>query len=506
MACGILPVMCAAQASQTAESKMIRPRAAHRSAGFVASVATFLLCPLVLSAGARLEAQATPAGNPVASASDTVIVSSARARLDAPQAPLSAVALLGRKIFFDARLSASGKMSCATCHNPQRAYAPANALAVQLGGPDMKQPGIRAVPSLTYLEHTPSFSIGPDQKPDDDDDHAAIAAALAQQTAKLDAGVKVASVVKADIATGGASAAAEEMVPQGGLDWDGRAASLLEQAGGPLLDPREMANPNAGALLAKLKTAPYAKDMTMLFGPGVFTTPSLALGEAYFALARYQVEDRSFHSYDSKFDYYLAGRVSLSARELRGKQLFDDPKKGNCAACHLDKPSKDGRAPVFTDYQFEALGAPRNRTIAANRNARFYDEGLCGPLRKDLARQQNYCGLFKTPSLRNVATRQVFFHNGVFRSLEQVMHFYIERETKPQKWYPRAADGKVHLYNDLPPGHRGNVDVTDAPFDRKPGDGPALSDDEIRAVIAFLETLTDGYHDAAPAGGKRNGP
>lgn len=489
---------------------MIRRRAANRKAGFVAWFATLLLCPLLFGARDRVEAQAAPAvANAGSASANSLIVSGARARLDAAQAPLSAVALLGRKIFFDPRLSASGKMSCASCHSPQRAYAPTNALPVQLGGPDMKQLGIRAVPSLTYLERTPNFSIGPDQKPDDDDDHAAIAAAIAQKTAKLDAGVKVASVIKADITKGNATiAAAEEMVPQGGLDWDGRATSLPEQAGGPLLDPREMANPSAAVLLEKLKAAPYAEDMKTLFGPGVFTTPSLALGEAYFALARYQMEDRSFHRYDSKFDYYLAGMVQLSSQESRGKKLFDDPKKGNCASCHLDKPSKDGRlAPVFTDYQFEALAAPRNMSIPANRNARFFDEGLCGPLRHDLAMQQNYCGLFKTPSLRNVTTRHVFFHNGVFHSLEEVMRFYVERETRPQKWYSRAADGKVHAYNDLPPALRGNVDVTDAPFDRKARDAPALNEDEIRDVIAFLKTLTDGYQPgAAAAGSKRDTP
>ena len=76
--------------------------------------------------------------------------------------PLSAVATLGRKMFFDATLSASGKQSCASCHEPATAYAPDNALAVQFGGPDLKRPGIRAVPSLGYMNTTPVFSIGPE--------------------------------------------------------------------------------------------------------------------------------------------------------------------------------------------------------------------------------------------------------------------------------------------------------------------------------------------------------
>jgi hypothetical protein len=109
-----------------------------------------------------------------------------------------------------------------------------------------------------------------------------------------------------------------------------------------------------------------------------------------------------------------------------------------------------------------------------------------------------YCGLFKTPSLRNVATRKVFFHNGIFHSLREVMHFYVERETNPAKWYPRLANGEIDRYNDLPPRYKQNIDIVDAPFDRKEGDEPALNDVEIDDVIAFLKTLTDGYRSEQP--------
>jgi len=213
-----------------------------------------------------------------------------------------------------------------------------------------------------------------------------------------------------------------------------------------------------------------------------------------FALARFQTEDPSFHPYDSKYDAYLAGKAELSAAEQRGLKLFEDPLKGNCASCHLDRPSRDGLfRPAFTDYQFEALAVPRNRDLPANRDPRFHDLGLCGPMRTDYANAAAYCGLFKTPTLRNVATRKVFFHNGVFRSLEQVLHFYVERETDPAKWYPKLPNGEVDRYDDLPVQYRGNVDVVDAPYDRKQGETPALNDSEIVDVIAFLKTLTDGY-------------
>ena len=422
---------------------------------------------------------------------------------------LSAVAALGRKMFFDPSLSGSGQLSCASCHSPANAYGPPNDPAVQPAGRDLRQPGLRAAPSLTYVSSTPLFTIGPGSNSADDDGPRG---ARAPAT-----GVKVASAAKADAASikaaqeaahetlargaldfaGGAMALlaeADEIVPRGGLQWDGRAKTIQSQAFEALLSPNEMNNGSVAAVLDRIKRAPYAEDLKQLFGPTLFEQPGLALDEALFALARYQLEEPSFHPYDSKYDAYLAGKVKLSEAEARGQKLFENPNKGNCASCHIDKPSRDGRLPpTFTDYEFEALGAPRNKEIPANSDPNSYDLGLCGPLRKDYSNTADYCGLFKTPSLRNVATRKVFFHNGVFHSLEEVLHFYVERETNPAKWYPRLPNGEIDRYNDLPARYKQNIDVIDAPFDRKEGDEPALNDAEIADVIAFLQTLTDGY-------------
>jgi cytochrome c peroxidase len=400
---------------------------------------------------------------------------------------LSALAQLGHKIFFDRSLSGLGQLACASCHDPANAYAPANDLAVQLGGVDGKKAGVRAVPSLTYHEHTPLFRIGPDPTMPDDDVQPPPPAAPAGE-------LKIAAVAKAD-SSNPAGVAAEANVPRGGLDWDGRAVTIQAQALGPLLDPNEMNNHSVEEVIDHLKHASYAEEMKQLFGPMIFEQPTLALDEALFAIVRYQLEERSFHRYDSKYDAYLAGQAKLSQAEERGLKLFEDPKKGNCASCHLDKPARNGTLPpAFTDYEFEALGAPRNEDIPANQDSNHYDLGLCGPLRNDYANTGPYCGLFKTPSLRNVATRKVFFHNGVFHSLDEVMHFYVERETNPGKWYPKLENGEIDRYNDLPSQYKQNVDVVDAPFDRKEGDEPALNDAEIADVIAFLKTLTDGYH------------
>ena len=438
---------------------------------------------LLVSACSRGQSPHVATGQPESGMS--AIARAAAARLDTPPPPLSATARLGRKIFFDPNLSASGKMSCASCHNPGHAYAPANLLAAQLGGPDMKQQGYRAVPSLTFLERTPPFRIRPDTAFDPEDGGASKAArSLAHSFPAVELpnyphGMNI-----------------EQAVPQGGMDWDGRAAILLDQPSGPLFDPKEMANRNGRALLATVKAAPYANELVAVFGQESLRSPELCLADVYLALARYLTEDRSFHAYNSKFDYYLAGRARLSEQEMRGLKLFDDPKKGNCAACHLDKPTKNRFAPVFTDYEFEALAAPRNRNLTVNHDPKFFDEGACGPPRKDLSKVQSFCGLFKTPTLRNVATRQAFFHNGVFHSLEDVVRFYVERETRPEKWYPHNADGTVEMYDDLPPSHHANVDVSDAPFNGHRGDKPALTDQEIKDVVAFLETLTDDYQDA----------
>ncbi|WP_426408807.1 cytochrome-c peroxidase [Bradyrhizobium ganzhouense] len=397
-----------------------------------------------------------------------------------PVAPLSAMAQLGKAIFFDASLSSSGALSCASCHSPDHAYGPPNDGPVMLGGADLSRQGARAVPSLTYLERHPNFSIGPEKADDDNVMDLAQMAALGQQAART-------------TKTAGGSGASANIVPQGGLFWDGRADTLQDQALFPLLDPNEMDGGGAEIVVDKLRRAPYANLFVELFGAGVLKNQRLLIAEAMFAVARYQVEEPSFHPYSSKYDYWLEGKARLSESELRGLQLFNDPDKANCAGCHTSAPTRDGLPPLFTDHQYEALGAPRNITLANNRDPNYFDLGVCGPQRTDVAEQTQFCGMFLTPTLRNSATRHAFFHNGVFSTLEQVMDFYSFRDTNPEKVFRRAADGTVQKYDDIPEKYRANVDVTDPPFDRHLGDKPAMTDQDMADIIAFLKTLTDGY-------------
>jgi cytochrome c peroxidase len=363
------------------------------------------------------------------------------------------LAALGRKLFFDPSLSGSGKMSCASCHDPSFAYGPPNPLSVQFGGAGLREPGIRAAPSLRYLQAVPQFSehsFGSDDAGDDSIDNG----------------------------------------PTGGLTWDGRVDRLRDQARIPLLSPHEMANAGEDAVVAAAQKAGYSEQLRKLSLAGVDN--HTLFGVILEAIEAFQQDFKEFYPYSSKYDAWLAGEASLTPAESRGLKLFTDPEKGGCVRCHIATRGVSGTPPRFTDYGFVALGVPRNREIPATSDPRWYDLGLCGPERSDLRTRDEYCGRFMTPSLRNVATRGAFFHNGVFHTLNEAVAFYALRDTNPEKFYPPGSGGAVMKFNDLPQEYRGNIDV-EPPFGRKPGEPPALSDEEIEAVVAFLGTLTDGY-------------
>ncbi|RQO50948.1 cytochrome-c peroxidase [Variovorax sp. KBW07] len=365
---------------------------------------------------------------------------------------------IGRRIFFDGSLSASGTASCASCHDPKHAWGPPNALSVQLGGADGRQEGPRAAPSLRYLETLTAFS---EHHYDNDGDDS------------IDAG------------------------PTGGHMWDGRAGSAHEQAGMPLLSAAEMGNASIEDVAAKLERTAYADELRKAFGSDIFKDPKAAFNAAGLALEVFQQSPTDFYPFTSKYDAVLRGQAKLSAAEARGLRVFNDENKGNCATCHISQRTQDGAFPFFTDFGMIGLGVPRNRKLKANADPQFYDLGLCGPYRTDMKDHPEYCGLFRTPTLRNVAVRQSFFHNGVFHTLEDAIRFYAQRDTAPQRWYGRAANGVVQQYDDLPAQYHANLNM-EAPFGQKRGGKPALTEAEIRDVAAFLRTLTDADQKNAP--------
>jgi len=368
-----------------------------------------------------------------------------------PMPSAAALAALGRQLFLDPGLSASGKIACATCHDPEHDFGPANAAAVQRGGADGRTFGVRAVPSLKYTQNTPPFT---EHFVEDDGDDSA------------------------------------DQGPAGGRTWDGRSQSFHDQARLPLFSLFEMANKDVDTVLAKVRSGHEAQFRTV-FGETIFDVKTLAFKGVLMALEAYQQSPTEFYPYSSKYDAFLRHEASLSAQESRGLAAFNDPEKGNCARCHPSAKMR-GASPQFTDFGFVAIGAPRNLGIPANADRSYFDLGLCGPLRTDLRERREYCGMFRTPSLRNVARRPVFLHNGVMHSLRDVVRFYAERDTQPQKWYPRASDGRILKFDDLPETYLANLD-TQPPFDRHEGDAPALSGQDIEDIVAFLRTLSDGY-------------
>jgi cytochrome c peroxidase len=393
----------------------------------------------------RLEADRTAAGR---AASDSAFYADRFGRV--PSA--AGMAAVGRVLFRDPSLSASGRTACADCHSPRHAFGPPNGRPVQRGGAGGSSPGVRAVPSIRYLQNVPAFT---EHYFDDDGDDS------------VDQG------------------------PAGGFTWDGRAQSAHDQARLPLLSPFEMGNTSARAVVDKLEHCANAAQFREVFGARVFEDPELAFRALLMALETYEQDPEEFYPYSSKYDAWLRGQASLTSEESRGLAAFNDPARGNCARCH---PSgvRAGAFPQFTDFGFAALGVPRNPAIPANADRRYYDLGLCGPLRTDLQDRKEYCGLFRTPTLRNSAIRRVFFHNGALHRLTDVVRFYAERDTRPASWYPRPAGGGVRKFDDVPAAYRGNLDRT-APFDRHAGDVPRLSEGDVKAIVAFLNTLTDGY-------------
>jgi cytochrome c peroxidase len=428
-------------------------------------------------------------------------------------ATLSNAAQLGKTLFFDTQLSASGRQSCGTCHVPTLAYT-ANpqtdqGLPVPLGGPNMDLPGFRNTPSLMYASFTPPFSL----------------------------------------TAGGAV---------GGFFRDGRASSLAAQAQQPFLTAFEMANTDAAALQARLQQQPEWAQVLALYGPQVASDAQLLLQDVGLAIAAYETEDPSFHPFSSKYDFWLAGQATLSAAEQRGLTLFNDPVKGNCNACHPSQAQGFSSHPLFTDFSFDSIGIPRNWGIAANlpdpsspisgvpltylpaplasiagAEYGYYDLGLCGPFepfasdvlaRPALDTSTSLCGVFKVPTLRNVAVTAPYFHNGEFPTLKQVLEWYVTRDINNNPGnnptpvdagvdgnpyvaagsFYLAADGTPDLYeyNDLPPQYDANVNIGEVPYTPPSfagGQAPTLTESDIDDIVAFLCTLTDGFDPANPA-------
>ena len=257
-----------------------------------------------------------------------------------------------------------------------------------------------------------------------------------------------------------------------------------------------MNNPSIEAVVEKVKAGPYADMVVALFGADAFADPKQAMAKLTGALYAYEASER-FAPFSSKFDDSLRGKAKLTPIEARGFELFTNPKQGNCIACHIGKTnSKDPTDWIFTDFTYDALGVPRNPAIPANADPTVFDLGLCrrpgiGAVLPKEIKLESLCGQFKVPTLRNVAITGPYYHNGAFASLRDAVAFYATRDVDPKRWYPKLKTGEVDKLNDLPGAYKDNANTEEVPYDRKPGQRPRLSDQDVDALVAFLNTLTD---------------
>ena len=337
---------------------------------------------------------------------------------------------LGKLLFFEKSLSTPEGQDCSDCHKPEKAFAdPETGLPVSKGSVKGRYGNRNDMP-VAYASFIPP---------------------LHKDTV--------------------------EDIWVGGLFWDGRANSLEEQAQGPPLNPLEMANPDIASIQAKLQALEYSDRFNSLYGEGSLDDPGMAFRYMADAIAVYE-RSWEFNRFDSKFDHFLRGEAELTEQEIRGMGLFVSEQKGNCAACHPSTASENGTPPLFTDFTYDNLGVPKNPenpyyTLSRELNPDgfdFIDLGLAITV-NDPAEK----GKFRVPTLRNVAITSPYMHNGIFKSLYEVVAFYNTRDLGP--WPPPEVPENIN-YEEL-----GDL---------------KLSNQEIEDIVAFLETLTDGWTGKSP--------
>lgn len=325
--------------------------------------------------------------------------------------------MLGRFLYFDKSLSNPVGQSCASCHLPRSGYAdPDQNLPVSEGAVTGRFGG-RNSPSSAYAAFSPVFTKLP----------------LTGQYL-------------------------------GGQFWDGRAATLEEQAKGPFLNPVEMNNTKEGVVQA-VKISPYAKLFIDVYGNNSLDNTESAYNLIAKAIASFERSGR-LNSFSSKYDYYLKGKTSLTAQEQRGLDVFNG--KGNCFACHPSVSADNSTAPLFTDFSFDNLGIPQNMEYPYYlMNPSPYPDNGLGAIVNEIT--QN--GKFKVMTLRNIALTAPYSHNGYFKTLKEIVHFYNTRDI-PGMWPPPDV---IENINKIELGNLG------------------LTDQEEDDIVAFLQTLTDGF-------------
>jgi cytochrome c peroxidase len=390
---------------------------------------------------------------------------------------LSSLAAVGRQIFFDSKMSNPvGSQSCASCHMPNVGFAGIGDGVgfVQGIGQGAVQGafGGRKPPSAAYASFAPQLTL--DTPPADPADPVA-------------------------------------PVPEftGGLFWDGRATGLrlgnpaAEQALGPFLSPAEH-NIDKLTVLNNIKSSNYYSLWLSAFNNEPIDLSNSALIEANYdkvgrAIAAYEAT-AEVNKFTSKYDASVKGKVRLSPQEERGLAIFN--LQGECYDCHESIPLNATTPALFTDFSYHNLGLPKNTASPNKESLLKRDLGLGGELETTLPNGQfkypaewraqavAQYGKFKTPTLRNVAagTNRRYMHNGIFNSLEAVVHFYNTRDVPGAGW---EINGVFRTWAELGKEVNLNVEIHGA-------GNLGLTAAQEADLVAFMKTLTDGW--SAPAG------
>jgi cytochrome c peroxidase len=330
---------------------------------------------------------------------------------------------IGRLVFFDTNLSYPTGRSCASCHDPSFGFADPNRFSPTSVGSFNDRFGSRNAPSVAYCSHSPTFHYDP--------------------------------------TVGGYV---------GGQFWDGRSATLSDQARSPFLNPLEMNNFSSVEVVLKVKASSYAGLFKQLYGTNCFDNVEAAYGMISNTLAAFE-NSSELNPFSSKYDQYLDGTAHLNRQERLGLHIFEG--KGGCSGCHPSEPGPGGTPPVFTNHTYHNIGVPRNpdnpyyalSTRFNGRGAAWIDPGLGA-----VVALADEIGKMKVPTLRNVALTAPYGHNGVFGTLRGVVDFCANRNVNYQL-EPEVAE---------------NIDTS---IFGNAGLRPA----EVDAVVAFLNTLSDGY-------------
>lgn len=377
---------------------------------------------------------------------------------------------LGKTIFFDENLSIKGDQSCAACHGPEAGWTgpiPAiNATGAIYEGSIPGRFGNRKPPSSAYATPSPILHYVMEEG---------------------------------------------EALFIGGNFWDGRATGeklgnpAADQAQGPFLNPLEQALATSNDVVSRICAGSYAGLFKQVWGDDACDLSdavkvNVAFDRAARSIAAYEASAES-NAYTSKYDYYLKGMTNLMDQEKAGLNLFKD--KGKCSACHVLDPGPNGEPPLFTDFTYDNLGLPRNPDNPFYENAQFNTDGhnwtdkglgefLASRMDYERFAAKNY-GKQKVPTLRNVDKRpydgfvKAYGHNGYFKSLKGIVHFYNTRDAKPACADPFTRETDALAQNCWPkPEIAVNVNTEEL-------GNLHLTEEEEDAIVAFMKTLSDGY-------------